>query len=226
MIDPMLDVKDRLILAALPDIPFDGWSMKALSDAAESLGLDRSMAERAFPGGPVAAVLHFADLADRRLAEQAEAADLSSLSLSGRVKFLVRRRIEEWAEHREAVRRAVSLFSLPQNAVKATQSTWRSADLIWYLAGDGSVDFSYYTKRASLAALYSATLLVWLSDQSEDCQASWEFLDRRVADLGQIPKTIKAVQHRAELFLKPVELILATARKQGARARHFGLRRS
>src|SRR5579859_403514 len=67
MTDPLGPVKDRLILAVLPEIPFSGWTNKALAGAAVGLGMDRSMAERAFPGGPVAAVLHFADLADRKL---------------------------------------------------------------------------------------------------------------------------------------------------------------
>jgi rpsU-divergently transcribed protein len=150
--DPMRDVQDRLIMAVLPEIPFSGWSMNALRAAATALGLDASMAERAFPGGPVAAALHFADLADRRLAAEAADMDLSQMGMTARIKWLVRRRIDMWGEHKEAVRRAISLFSLPNHAGKASQASWRTADLIWHLAGDRAVDFSYYTKRFSLAA--------------------------------------------------------------------------
>jgi len=188
MTDSLQDVKDRLILAALPEIPFSGWSRAVLADAAASIGMDRTMAERAFPGGPVDAALHFADLADRQLVQEAEAADLAKMGLTARVKWLVRRRLEAWDQHREAVRRAVSLFSLPIFAGKAGAATWRTADLIWHLAGDGSVDFSYYTKRLGLSAAYSATLMVWLTDGSEGNAESWAFLDRRIADLGKLPK--------------------------------------
>ena len=44
--------------------------------------------------------------------------------------------------------------------------------------GDGATDASYYTKRALLAGLYSATLLHWLGDESEHHAATWDFLDR------------------------------------------------
>jgi len=59
-------------------------------------------------------------------------------------------------------------------------------DSIWHAAGDTSADFSWYTKRAILTAVYTATLLFWLRDTSEDDEASLQFLDRRLAGVGKI----------------------------------------
>ena len=59
-------------------------------------------------------------------------------------------------------------------------------DAIWHAAGDRSADFSWYTKRAILAAVYSATVLYWLRDTSEDDAATLAFLDRRLAGVGRI----------------------------------------
>src|SRR5579863_8470770 len=101
--DPMRDTKDALIRAVLPEVPFSGWTMAALAQAAKSAGLDASMAERAFPGGVADAVLHFVDLADRLLAEDAGKDGLEGLRLTGRIRWLIRHRLEAWAEHREAV---------------------------------------------------------------------------------------------------------------------------
>ena len=216
MNDPMQEVKDRLILAVLPEIPFSGWTMATLADAAGALGMDRSMAERAFPGGPVEAALHFADLADRRLESEAAEVDLGTMGMTARIKWLVRRRIDAWTEHREAVRRAVGMFSLPTLGGKASRAAWRTADLIWRLAGDESVDFSYYSKRLSLAGVYSATLLLWLSDTSADNEESWSFLDRRAAELARLPKLINQWKDR-------VQALAAPRRQRGGR--QFGVNR-
>ena len=51
-----------------------------------------------------------------------------------------------------------------------------------------STDFSYYTKRGLLTAIYSATLLYWLSDNSKDSEDTWSFLERRIEDVMKIPK--------------------------------------
>ena len=45
--------KRAILAAALPDVPFDGWSESTLLRAAEAAGFDRSMALRAFPGGAI-----------------------------------------------------------------------------------------------------------------------------------------------------------------------------
>lgn len=222
--DPMRETRDSLILAVLPEVPFAGWSMAAIARAAEGLGQDRSMAERAFPGGVTDAVLHFVDLADRRLAEDAEKDGLEGLRLTGRIRWLIRRRLESWSEHREAIRRASVILSMPQNAARTARATWATADLMWHLAGDQSVDFSYYTKRATLSGVYSATLLCWMSDESEGAAETWAFLDRRLADLAKLPRVIAGARKRVEGFTRPLEsLISAAARKSSGR--HFGIKR-
>ena len=68
----------------------------------------------------------------------------------------------------------------------AAACTARTVDAIWHAAGDRSADFSWYTKRAILAAVYSATVLYWLRDTSEDDAATLAFLDRRLAGVGRI----------------------------------------
>ena len=224
-IDPMRDIKDALIQAALPEIPFSGWTMAALAQAAKTAGYEASMAERAFPGGVADAVLHFVDLGDRRLAEEAAAEGLGGLRLSGRIRWLVRHRLEAWSAHREAVRRASVILSLPTNAARATRSAWTTADLMWHLAGDEAVDFSYYTKRMTLSAVYSSTLLCWMSDESEGAAETWAFLDRRLADVARLPAVLAVAKKRAEGVTRPLEKMLATLSRR-MEGRSFGVKRT
>lgn len=62
----------------------------------------------------------------------------------------------------------------------------RLADEIWYLAGDESVDSSWYSKRASLSATYSATELFMSQDRSKDFVETEEFLDSRLRDVTKV----------------------------------------
>lgn len=206
--------RDSLVQHMLPHVPFDGWSVRAMRMASTDAGHDRTMAERCFPGGPVEAVEHFSDFADRLLVEEMAGADLQALRMRQRVAFLVRRRIEPWGGHREAVRRAMSLLALPPNGLVALRATYRTVDTIWHLAGDSATDFSFYTKRATLAAVHTATVLYWLDDMSEDAADTWGFLDRRIGDVMQIPKL------RARLDDLPGLGLLS----KSGRRRRFGVR--
>ncbi len=53
---------------------------------------------------------------------------------------------------------------------------YRTVDAMWRAIGDTSTDFNFYTKRAILAGVYSATLMRWFTDDSEDEAATQEFL--------------------------------------------------
>lgn len=185
-------IRDRLVLAALSHVVFDGWSINALRAAAVDEGLDPSLAERAFLGGPAAAVEHFIDLADRLMAEDVAAAELAAQRVPDRVFTILEARFKRWVPHREAIRRALAVLALKPGV--AARATARTVDAVWSLAGDRSHDFSWYTRRATLGAVYSATLLFWLEDESEDGVATQAFLRRRLGDVGRITGLRKQVQ--------------------------------
>jgi ubiquinone biosynthesis protein COQ9 len=65
---------------------------------------------------------------------------------------------------------------------------------MWRAAGQRDTNFSFYTKRGTLAAVYSATMLAWLADNSSNLDKTVGFLDRRLADVARIPKLTKPVR--------------------------------
>jgi ubiquinone biosynthesis protein COQ9 len=120
-----------------------------------------------------------------------------------RVKTAILTRFELVAPHREAVRRALTLEALPQHAPRALKQVYRTADAIWYAAGDTATDFNFYTKRLLLAGVYSTTLLRWLDDKSEGFSATAAFLDRRLADVMRIQQAKGRLAKLAEKLPDP-----------------------
>ena len=184
MADPMTDgrmaARDAAIRALLPLVPEHGWTMAALRQAA---GSD---ADLLFPGGPADLVAAYIDLADREMAEAA-APVVAEQKLSRRVRTLIATRLQQAAPHRAAVRRGLAVLAQPAHAALAVRCTAGTVDAIWRAAGDDSTGFSWYSKRAILAAVYGSTLLYWL-DEARDEAATLAFLDRRLAGVAQIGK--------------------------------------
>jgi ubiquinone biosynthesis protein COQ9 len=153
MKSPLADTeRDRLVAAMLPDVPFDGWSQHALRLAAERIGIPVAEARALFPRGAVDMVAAFSRWADRQMLDRLEAAPPEPLSLSRRIARALRVRFELLLPFREAVRRGMSVLAMPQNAPLGLRLLYETVDGIWYAVGDNSTDFSFYTKRASLAA--------------------------------------------------------------------------
>lgn len=180
------NMKDRLLQAAMVHVPFDGWSERSLRAGAADCGLDVALARALFPRGGVDLALAYHAQGDAEMVTRLQAMDLAALRFRDRIIRAVRTRLE--LADRELVRRGTTLFSLPQHAADGAAAIWRTSDKIWTTLGDTSQDLNWYTKRATLSAVYGSTVLYWLGDDSSDHQATWDFLDRRIDGVMQFEK--------------------------------------
>ncbi len=179
--------REALLDAALPHVPFDGWSETTFRAAIADSGTAPALARAMFPRGGLDLAVAYHRRGDRLMAERMAGTDLSALRFRDRIAAAVKTRLEV-VEDRELVRRGTTLFALPQNAAEGARLIWGTADLIWTTLGDTTRDFNWYTKRATLSGVYGSTVLYWLGDDSLDHQATWDFLDRRIGDVMQIEK--------------------------------------
>ena len=205
--------RDGLLLAILPHVAFDGWTDAAFRAGAADCGQDPIAFRRFFPGGAGEIIAHFSNWADRRMIDSFSDQDTDGLRLRDRVALAVRLRLEALEPHREAVRRTLSVLALPPNSLLAMRSLYRTVDAVWYEIGDRSADFNFYSKRALLAAVVSSTTLYWLDDRTDGCEASWAFLERRIADVMKIPKISQRLGRVIDRLPDPFR-ILRTARNR------------
>jgi ubiquinone biosynthesis protein COQ9 len=186
------ELKDRLLDAALSHVPFDGWSDRSLRAACHEAGVDPALALPLFPRGGVDLALAYHARGDAEMVTRLGAADLSGMRFRDRISTAVRTRLT--LADRELVRRGTTLFSLPQHAADGAAAIWRTADRMWTALGDTAQDFNWYTKRATLSAVYGSTVLYWLGDETADRQATWDFLERRVEGVMQFEKLKASVR--------------------------------
>ena len=186
--------RDKILLASLHHVVFDGWTKAALQAGVQDAGFDADMALRAFPGGLPDLAQHMADWADRRMLDELADLDLDAMRVRDRVAAGVKARLQVVTPYREAMRRLLAYLTLPQNAPMAARQTWRTVDAIWYAAGDDAADFNYYTKRSLLLPVYTTTVLYWLNDDSDGMAATWDYLDRRISDVLKVPALKARIQ--------------------------------
>jgi ubiquinone biosynthesis protein COQ9 len=209
------EARDRIVQAALSHVPFDGWTSQVLATAAEEAGYPAATTLRVFPGGAIDAIAHWTAMADQSMiaAIEAEGDAFRALKIREKIARAIRLRLEPLAGHREAVRRALALLAMPQNVPVSLRTGWATVDAIWYAAGDRATDFNYYTKRALAGGVYSATLLYWLEDKSESQADTWNFLDRRIANVMALPKAFGGIKSKLEAAASPLKPIFARFKK-------------
>lgn len=178
---------ERLLDAALAHVPFDGWSDTTFREAARDLDLSPEAARALAPRGALDLACAYHRRGDSAMIQAMEAADLSEMRYSEKVAQALKFRIAAIPD-REAVRRATTLFSLPHNAPEGAKLVWETADAVWRALGDTSTDGSWYSKRATLSAVWGSVVLYWLGDDSEDDARTFDFIDRRIDNVMSLEK--------------------------------------
>ena len=183
---------DELRLELAPAIAdaavFDGWGKVALDAAAEAMGVDPAIAALAFPGGTIDMIEAWIARIDADMARALPIDVLAKLPIRERIRRLVGFRLEAATPAKEALRRGLAIMAMPQNLATTARQGWSSADKMWRLAGDTATDYNHYTKRTLLAAIYTATLAVFVDDTSEGHAETAAFLDRRIEGVMRFEK--------------------------------------
>ena len=185
---PLEKIRRQLALAIGENAVFDGWTRAAVDSAAQQLGVDPVQARLAVPKTQAGMIDLYIQEVDRALEAYFTPERLANMKIREKIRSLVWQRLEIQGPAREAVRRALAILAMPQNLPQAMRTSWRTADLMWRIAGETSTDFNHYTKRMTLGAVYGSTLLVWLDDDSEGWSDTAAFLNRRIDDVMKIEK--------------------------------------
>lgn len=181
-------LRRALVTAALRQVPFDGWTARALRRGAGDAGIDVPTMLRLCPQGIEDVIADFGARLDGAVLQALAPGAALPASIRQRVGVAVRARLEAARPDREALRALVTRAALPAHTPAALAAIYRTVDAIWHAVGDRAVDASFYSKRALLAGVYGTTLLYWLDDRSEGQAETWGFLERRIADVMRIQK--------------------------------------
>lgn len=81
----------------------------------------------------------------------------------------------------------------PSYVASSFEELAKLSDEIWFRAGDKSVDSSWYTKRASLSAVYTSSELFMTNDASPDFRDTRRFLDARISEVSSMGSAVGAI---------------------------------
>uniref|UniRef100_A0A023GBH7 Ubiquinone biosynthesis protein n=1 Tax=Amblyomma triste TaxID=251400 RepID=A0A023GBH7_AMBTT len=209
------DIKNSILRSALEFIPQHGWTLKSIAAGASSLGLS-SVSHGLFPGGSLDLITYFYlssnDELEHQLASNAQKSDRRALT-KGKSAFIedaVWKRLSLLEPYKNTWVQALGILALPQNVPVAVSNLGDLLDVIWYHAGDMSIDMSWYSKRAVLATLYQSSELVYLQDKSVDHAQTREFLNRRIKELAAFTSCVEQVKQATGTAKDVAELGFST----------------
>lgn len=183
---PSVQLRQKWLVAALPQVCETGWTAYTLRKSAEAAGLSAGEQALAAPHGVEDLMNQFFEDAQLEAREILETKDLSALRTHEKVADGLKVWLSVLEPHREAVRRAVGRGLAPWNAGSALKRLWSVADMVWTLAGDTAIDYNRYSKRTLLSGVIMPVLMGWIDGiEGEALDALIERHLQRAMKLGQ-----------------------------------------
>ncbi|KAK4236945.1 hypothetical protein C8A03DRAFT_35144 [Achaetomium macrosporum] len=191
---PFTPAEQSLLSAAYAHVPSHGFSQEALALGARDTGL-LDISPSILPDGVFSLIRWHLYTQRTSLAAKAKDAidETAAVTVGDKVEALAWSRLKgneavvgRWQE-------ALAIMAQPSYVPASLKELALLADEILYLAGDVSVDPSWYTKRASLSAIYAAAELFQTTDQSPEFRETRAFLRRRLDDAAQAGGALRSV---------------------------------
>lgn len=194
MIDKKQEIKQKILMAALNIIPFEGWDSSVIKLACKDSNLPSQYADIFFPNGIMELLKFFHDYVDELMVTKVLSSKDKPNKIHEKILFSINNRLEILTPYKTVIAKTVPYLLLPWNAAHGISISWRTSDIIWHhIVNDKSTDFNYYTKRTLLMSIYSSTIIYWLSDESDSFKNTKEFLIRQIKGILQVRKKIPII---------------------------------
>lgn len=176
-------LKEKILLTSFEIVIFDGWSNKALSEAASLHGISKEDTKKIFPRGVIDLLKYYHQYDDDKFFKNLSVVDFNNLSHVEKIELALFKRFEIIIENKEAFKRSMALFSLPFNQIEGINLVFSTCDKIWVVIGDQSLSYDWYTKRITLSSVYLSSLLFLFGDNSTNHKDTFRFITSRLDDL-------------------------------------------
>ncbi len=161
-----------------------GWSKNILKDLTSS-NLTNSDLVYLFPNGYIDILIFALDEINSSLDYNLRKIKIINLPLNKRIKKILMSRMEILNKDKIFYKKTFYHLLLPHNSKIMKKNLYKSVDTMWYLAGDSSTDFSFYTKRLILAAIYSNSLFILFKKDLKEVELN---IDKNLYRVSKIPK--------------------------------------
>ncbi|OLL22501.1 Ubiquinone biosynthesis protein coq9, mitochondrial [Neolecta irregularis DAH-3] len=186
----------EIFSSAMKQVPKHGFVSQTISLGARDAGyLEASHV--LFPRGGWSLVEYYLVTERLRLSSLKKTIETEEVGTSNKIRRLIKERLERNKDIIDRWPEALAVMAMPSNLSDSLAELARLSDDLWHIAGDTSADMSWYSKRASLCAVYASTELFMTQDKSPEFVDTWKFLDRRLENVQNIGRAFS----EASIFL-------------------------
>ena len=163
-----------------------GLTSNTFKNISDKYDVDIKEIKLLFPEGKNDLLQFILEELNRKLEEYCKKIDLIRLPVHKRIRKILLSKIDIMNQEKKFYKKIFLSLLLTNKKFSIPVNLYKSIDQIWFIAGDTSVDFNFYTKRFILAAIYSRVFLFFFNNDNQ--QELEDLLDKNLKMVSKIPK--------------------------------------
>jgi ubiquinone biosynthesis protein COQ9 len=179
-------VRNNILAEAKKYIGDYGWNKNLLKKIVEKTKYDSNTLTTLFPEGYKSLMQLYLDEINLKMTIESKKINLIRLKVHERIRELLILRLNILSKDKKIIKKTVYHLLLPNNYKFSLVNLYKTVDQIWFLAGDNSTDFNYYSKRTILATIYTRTIMNFINN--DDLNSTIKLLNRQLKQVAKIPK--------------------------------------
>jgi len=199
----LLNKRLEFLNYAKTHIANNGLKQSTFKDISNKYKLDLNETDLLFPGGNVDLIKFALEKLNSDLEEYCKKIDLIRLPTHKRIKKVLLSKIFLMNRDKSFYKTIFLNLLIPKKYLSLPKQLYNSVDQIWFIAGDSSVDFNFYTKRLILSGIYSRIMLFFFNN--DDQVGLEKILDedlKRVSKIPEIKSKFKVFKEYIPKFAK------------------------
>ena len=164
----------------------NGFKNNTLENISNKYKLNSNETEILFPEGNSDLIKFSLEQLNCDLENSCKKIDLIRLPLHKRVRKILLLKLSIMNKEKKFYKNIFLNILIPKNNIFLPSLLYNSIDQIWFIAGDTSTDFNFYTKRLILGGIYIKVVLFFFNNNDQNKLE--KILDSSLKRVSKIPK--------------------------------------
>ena len=179
----------------------DGWSINIIDKLIKD-GVKKSELIIIFKNDYKKLLGYFLEEINQLLELKVKKINIINFPINIRIKKILLSRIQILNEDKIFYKKTFDHLLLPQNIKILKKSLYKSVDTMWYLAGDTSTDFNFYTKRIILGGVYTNAIFTFFNNDIEQAEVNIDKNLKKISKLPKLKERFSFIKDNLPIFLK------------------------
>ncbi len=193
--------KEDILKKTKKIVSIEGWSSEIFSKL-QKQNIEKNDLFYFFPDGYKDLLEYALQNINEKLEYKLKKINLINFPTHKRIKKILLLRFDILNEDKEFYKKTFNHLLLPTNNKISKKCLYNSVSTMWYLAGDNSTDFNFYTKRLILSGVYTNALFVFFSKEMKHVEENIDKNLKRISKIPRIKERISFIKDNVPKFLK------------------------